>query len=144
MQDLLQADNGGRVMAGVGEELSEEVLAWVQGLRDNNLSFCLLSNSVISKRVDRVAEKFGCTNIRKARKPSRDGFNRAMKAMGTAPSETAIIGDQMFTDILGGNRAGIYTIMVKPMHKGEFVYTRFVSRPPERFLLRYFRKRGHL
>ena len=64
--------------------------------------------------------------------------------MGTRPAETAIVGDQMFTDILGGNRAGIYTIMVQPIHRQEFVYTRLVHRPPERFLLNLFKRRGHL
>ncbi len=139
---ILDLDN--TLVKWAQEDLSEEVTAWVQSLRDNNLKFCLLSNSVISKRVDRVAEKFGCINIRKARKPSRDGFNRAMKAMSSAAQTTAIIGDQMFTDIWGGNRVGIYTIMVQPMSKGEFIYTRYVSRPPERLLIRYFKKRGHL
>jgi predicted HAD superfamily phosphohydrolase YqeG len=67
-----------------------------------------------------------------------------MAAMNTAPAHTAIVGDQMFTDILGGNRSGIYTIMVRPLERREFVYTRFVSRPPERLLLRWFRNRGHL
>ena len=139
---ILDLDN--TLVGWAREELSEEILAWIQSLRDNNLNFCLLSNSVISKRVDRVAQVFGCPNIRKARKPSRDGFHRAMKMMGSTSSSTAIIGDQMFTDIWGGNRVGIYTIMVKPMSKGEFIYTRYVSRPPERILLKYFKKRGHL
>ena len=67
-----------------------------------------------------------------------------MAAMGTLPHNTAIVGDQMFTDIWGGNRAGIYTIMVKPIHPHEFPYTRYVSRPPEKLLLDYFRKRGKL
>ena len=139
---ILDLDN--TLVSWAREDLSKEILDWIQSLRDNNLNFCLLSNSVISKRVDRVAQVFGCTNIRKARKPSRDGFHRAMKTMNTVSSSTAIIGDQMFTDIWGGNRVGIYTIMVKPMSRGEFIYTRYVSRPPERILLKYFKKRGHL
>jgi uncharacterized protein len=67
-----------------------------------------------------------------------------MEAMGTTAETTAIVGDQMFTDILGGNRSGVYTIMVNPIHPREFAYTRFVSRPPERFLLKLFQRRGHL
>jgi predicted HAD superfamily phosphohydrolase YqeG len=50
----------------------------------------------------------------------------------------------MFTDILGGNRSGIYTIMVKPIHKHEFPYTRYVSRPPEKLLLGWFKRKGLL
>ena len=139
---ILDLDN--TLVRWAREELTEDILAWIAALRVANIRFCLLSNSVLSRRVERVAEVFGCPNIRKAQKPRADGFHRAMKAMNTTPATTAIIGDQMFTDILGGNRVGIYTIMVKPMSKGEFVYTRLVHRPPETLLLRLFRKRGHL
>jgi HAD superfamily phosphatase (TIGR01668 family) len=139
---ILDLDN--TLVRWAREELTEEILAWIDSLRKADIKFCLLSNSVLSRRVERVAAIFRCPNIRKARKPRADGFHRAMKTMNTTPATTAVIGDQMFTDILGGNRVGIYTIMVKPMSKGEFVYTRYVSRPPERFLLRLFQKRGHL
>ena len=139
---ILDLDN--TLVKWAREELTEDILAWVEGLRQAGIQFCLLSNSVLSRRVERVAGVFGCPNIRKAQKPRPDGFHRAMGAMNTTPATTAIIGDQMFTDILGGNRVGIYTIMVKPMAKGEFVYTRLVHRPPETLLLRLFRKRGHL
>lgn len=139
---ILDLDN--TLVRWAREELTEEIRGWVEGLRASGLKFCLLSNSVLSRRVERVAEAFGCPNIRKAQKPRPDGFHRAMKTMNTTPATTAVIGDQMFTDILGGNRVGIYTIMVKPMSKGEFVYTRLVHRPPETLLLRLFRKRGQL
>jgi HAD superfamily phosphatase (TIGR01668 family) len=126
------------------EEMTEEVVAWLQMLKDAGLKLCILSNSILSRRSERIAERLGCPNVRQARKPGKSGFRRAMEAMGTTPANTAIIGDQMFTDILGGNRTGLYTVMVKPIHKSEFAYTRFVSRPPERALLRWFRDRGHI
>ena len=126
------------------EEMTDEVVAWLQALKDAGLKLCILSNSVLSRRSERIADRLGCPNVRRARKPSRSGFRRAMEAMGTTPVTTAIVGDQMFTDILGGNRMGLYTIMVKPIHRGEFAYTRYVSRPPERLLLRWFRNKGHL
>jgi HAD superfamily phosphatase (TIGR01668 family) len=139
---ILDLDN--TLVRWAREDLTEEILAWIASLRGAGIKFCLLSNSVLGRRVERVAQVFGCPNIRKARKPRPDGFHRAMKAMNTTPATTAVIGDQMFTDILGGNRAGIYTILVKPMSKGEFVYTRLVHRPPESLLLRLFRRRGQL
>lgn len=126
------------------EEMSEEILAWLESLKEAGFQLCILSNSILSRRSERIAERLGCPNVRKARKPSRSGFHRAMEAMGTTPETTAIVGDQMFTDILGGNRSGVYTIMVNPIHPHEFAYTRFVSRPPERFLLKLFKRRGHI
>lgn len=139
---ILDLDN--TLVRWAREEVSPEIVAWTKKLREAGLDFCLLSNSVLRSRVDRVAKKLGCRNIHGAPKPKAHGFHLAMQTMGTTPSTTCIIGDQMFTDILGGNRVGIFTIMVKPIHKGEFLITRFVHRPSERFLLRYFRKKGHL
>ncbi len=126
------------------EDITLEILAWLNDLKSHHLKLCILSNSVLSKRSERIANRLNCSFVRQARKPSRQGFIKAMEAMGTHPASTAIVGDQMFTDILGGNRAGIYTVMVRPIQKHEFAYTRYVSRPPEKLLLKWFKKRGHL
>ena len=126
------------------EEITDEIMAWLTELQKMDIKLCVLSNSVLSMRSVRIAERLGIANVRQARKPAKSGFVRAMQAMGTTPENTAIVGDQMFTDIWGGNRAGIYTIMVAPIHHREFLYTKYVSRPPERLLLRYFKRRGHL
>jgi hypothetical protein len=126
------------------EEMTAEVTTWLAALQATGIRLCILSNSLLSRRSKRIAQRLGTANVDKARKPSRHGFLRAMAAMGTEPATTAIVGDQMFTDILGGNRSGIYTVMVRPIHRHEFVYTRFVSRPPERLLLKIFKRRGQL
>ena len=126
------------------EEMTAEITAWLEELKAAKLKLCILSNSVLGSRSQRIAERIGCAFVRQAAKPSRQGFRKAMQAMETDPAVTAIVGDQMFTDILGGNRSGIYTIMVKPMHKHEFPYTRYVSRPPEKLLMGWFKRKGHL
>ena len=124
------------------EKMTGEVENWLKSLQEENLRLCILSNSPIGNRSERIATRLNCAFVRHARKPARSGFRRAMSAMSTTIETTAIVGDQMFTDILGGNRVGIYTIMVKPINKSEFPYTRFVSRPPEKLLLKYFKKNG--
>lgn len=126
------------------EEMTAEITAWLEDLKAAGLKLCILSNSVLGSRSQRIAERIGCAFVRQAAKPSRQGFRKALQAMETTPEVTTIVGDQMFTDILGGNRSGIYTIMVKPMHKHEFPYTRYVSRPPEKLLLGWFKRKGHL
>jgi len=126
------------------DEMTREVAAWLEELQATGIKLCILSNSILSKRSARMAERLGTLNVGKARKPSRQGFRRALAALGTEPAVTAIVGDQMFTDILGGNRVGVYTIMVRPLHRKEFVYTRLIHRPPERLLLSLFKRRGHL
>jgi len=126
------------------EEMTAEIMVWLQELKSAGMKLCILSNSVLSSRSQRIAERLECSFVRRAAKPNRHGFRKAMQSMGTTPAETAIVGDQMFTDILGGNRSGIYTIMVKPIHAHEFPYTRYVSRPPEKVLLGWFKRKGLL
>jgi HAD superfamily phosphatase (TIGR01668 family) len=126
------------------EEMTQEVTTWLARVQERGIRLCIMSNSLVGSRSVRIAQRLGAVNVSRARKPSKQGFQRALIALGSDPAATAIVGDQMFTDILGGNRAGIYTIMVKQLHHHEFAYTRYVSRPPERLLLRLFKKRGHL
>ena len=63
--------------------------------------------------------------------------------MGTIPEETAVVGDQLFTDILGGNRMELYTIWTPPLSPTEFLSTRAV-RQLERMVIKRFRKKGIL
>ncbi len=126
------------------DEMAVEVTTWLQALLAANIKLCILSNSMMGKRSQRIAEGLKSAYVLQARKPAKQGFEKAMQAMGTVPATTAIVGDQMFTDIWGGNRTGIYTIMVKPIHPHEFPYTRFVSRPPEKLLLKYFKRSGKI
>ena len=57
--------------------------------------------------------------IYKAGKPNPENYRKAMKNMGTAERNTLFVGDQIFTDVWGANRAGIYSILVKPIHPKE-------------------------
>ena len=65
-----------------------------------------------------LAEALGIPYEGHAGKPKVGGFQRAMARMGAAPEETAIVGDQIFTDIWGGNRAGVLTLLVHPIQFG--------------------------
>jgi len=76
-------------------------------------------------------------------KPRRKGLAAALEMIGSESARTAMIGDQVFTDVLGGRRMGMYTILVKPMARREFVGTK-VSRLFERGLLAYLRRCGML
>jgi predicted HAD superfamily phosphohydrolase YqeG len=61
-----------------------------------------------------------------------------MDLLGTSPGETAVVGDQIFTDVLGGNRLGLLTILVMPISPKEFISTQLV-RKLERMVLRYLK-----
>lgn len=116
-------------------DFSAEVSCWMNEVRQRNFKACILSNNR-AKRVYALAEALGLPAVCHAVKPRRRAFCRALELMGTTSAETAIIGDQIFTDILGGNRLGLYTILVASMPGREFWVTRLINRRLEKFVLR--------
>ncbi len=94
---------------------SEELRAWIAQLQAAGIRPYILSNSRKSARVPRFAEALGIPFLRHAGKPKRAGFLRAMEEMGASPGETLMVGDQIFTDILGATRVGIRAFLVRPL-----------------------------
>lgn len=115
-----------------------QLSCWLQGLKNSGFSLCIVSNST-PDRGKELAAKLGLPAIWYAVKPRRKSFRRALKLMGLIPEEVAVIGDQIFTDILGGNRLGLYTILVTPISEKEFIWTRLLRRL-ENFVLRQMQK----
>jgi HAD superfamily phosphatase (TIGR01668 family) len=118
-------------------ELKHEVENWFELIKSMGFQACILSNNG-KKRTVQIADRLGIPFIHRARKPRRHSFLRAAALMGTKPDETAVIGDQVFTDVLGGNRAGLFTILIKPLSRREFIGTKF-ARSMEFFVLRSLR-----
>ncbi|HHY61325.1 MAG TPA: YqeG family HAD IIIA-type phosphatase [Clostridia bacterium] len=107
--------------------IQEKVRAWFAQLPQYNLKPCLVSNNSPG-RVQQVADQLGVPFISKAGKPRRRAFRKAMELLELEPQATAVIGDQIFTDVLGGNRMNLLTILVVPLNKREFIGTRLVRR----------------
>lgn len=120
--------------------IPEEVGIWFETIHRHGLKACILSNNG-QERVLKVADSLGIPYIYRAQKPRRGAFHRAVALMGAEIEETAVVGDQIFTDVLGGNRAGLYTILVVPIARREFLGTKF-SRAMEYFVLRRLAKRS--
>jgi uncharacterized protein len=108
---------------------------WLGHLRAAGLAACIVSNAGTAKRVRRVADRLGLPWVTRAVKPLARGFHRAMHLMQTEPATTAVVGDQLFTDILGGNRLHLHTILVDPLGPREGFTTR-LQRPFERMVKR--------
>lgn len=106
-------------------ELSEETVEWLKEAKDVGHRMCFVSNNS-DHRVREVADLVQVPFVARAGKPRRRSFRRALEIMRTSREETAVIGDQLFTDMLGGNRLGLLTILVTPISKHEFIGTRFV------------------
>ncbi|MHB1125390.1 MAG: YqeG family HAD IIIA-type phosphatase [Bacillota bacterium] len=121
-----------------GDHLRQEVVNWFNSLADYRITSCVVSNNG-RDRVARIADTLGIPSVPKAGKPRRRAFYQAMKVLGTQAHETAVIGDQVFTDVLGGNRLGLLTVLVVPVSRREFIGTRLV-RQVERLVLRSLNK----
>lgn len=118
--------------------VNQEVLDWFITIKERGFQACILSNNG-EQRVVGVAQRLGIPFIHRAAKPRRGSFYKAVKLMGVSARETAVIGDQIFTDVLGGNRAGLFTILVVPLARKEFMGTK-ISRAMEHFVLRRLTK----
>ncbi len=93
--------------------ISPEIMAWVKKAKED-FPVCIVSNSILRPhKVLGFAKTLGVPALALAFKPLPFGFWWAFKTLKTRPKETAIIGDQIFSDILGGNLLGLHTVLVK-------------------------------
>jgi uncharacterized protein len=122
-------------------EIPDEVAAWIARAIDCGMKLCIASNTRNTRRLNDISGRLGIPAISRALKPRKKGFGEAIQLMSAEKGRTAVVGDQLLTDIFGGNRAGLYTILVSPMHPREFIGTK-ISRVFEGMLLFWFRKTG--
>jgi HAD superfamily phosphatase (TIGR01668 family) len=134
---ILDLDN--TIVPWGAREVGPRLPTWIAAARAADLQLCIVSNNMGS-RVRSIADRLGVPLVTWALKPRRRAIRHALVVMGTTPDATALVGDQLLTDILGGNRLGLHTILVRPQSHREFVLTRLV-RLVERMLLRG--GRGH-
>lgn len=119
--------------------LRPEVVCWFEHLTGQGFKACLLSNNS-EERVLTVAQRLGLPYVYRAQKPRRIGFMRAVKLLQAAPREVAVVGDQIFTDVWGGKRSGLFTILVRPLSWREFPGTK-ISRCVEFFVVRRLKRK---
>lgn len=119
---------------------SPEIACWFRELKDRGFKLCIVSNNSPG-RVCSLAGPMDIPYVCRAVKPRKRPFRRAMELLGASPGETAVIGDQIFTDILGGNRLGLYTILVVPMSGKEYWATELINRRLEKIVLAGLKKK---
>lgn len=108
----------------------------------NSLGFscCLLSNNH-RERVELFTRNIQVNFVEDAHKPSVRGYEKAMETMGTTRSDTLFIGDQIFTDVYGARRAGLYSILVRPIHPKEEIQI-VLKRYLEKIVLHFYMKKN--
>lgn len=122
------------------EELPPTVLAWLKLLQNEGIGLCLLSNGK-PHRIGAFAETLRIPFVAKAFKPLPFGCHQGLKKLALPPTRAAVVGDQVFADILAGRLAGLFTILVQPTSPLEPWFTR-LKRPVERHFLRWWKARS--
>ena len=123
------------------KNFSPDISEWLSELKEQNFKLCIVSNNRRQHRVSYLAQALDIPYIYKAGKPRRKAFRRAMQLLSTDAITTAVIGDQVFTDVYGGNRVGLFTILVVPLPGKEFWGTTFFNRRLEKLVLSKIKKR---
>ncbi|MDQ0156039.1 YqeG family HAD IIIA-type phosphatase [Robertmurraya andreesenii] len=119
-----------------------KLIEWFDEMNKENIRITIVSNNN-RERVAAFADPLKIPFIFQARKPLGKAFRKAVADMGLKKEETVVIGDQLLTDVLGGNRSGFQTILVVPVASTDGFWTRF-NRMIERRILNWFRKKGML
>lgn len=113
---ILDVDN--TLVATHVKEASDKIIRYIKALKENDIMCIVVSNGA-KKRVEHFCKPLGIEFVFNALKPLGRGFTIAIEKLGLAPDNIVIIGDQLFTDVLGGNLKGLHTILVKPIDLNE-------------------------
>lgn len=138
---LIDLDN--TILPWRDRSVPQESYDWITRAQEKGVKLCIASNTHNPARLREVADRLGVPCFDKIGKPLRRGLQAAMETIGGTLASTAIIGDQIFTDIVGGNRLRILTVLVAPMHQREFFGTK-ISRLFEKPVLAWLSRRGSL
>ncbi len=115
---------------------TEKIIKLFSNLQKIGFKVCLLSNNK-KERVELFNEGLMLKAVYKAGKPSSKGINKMLSMLNANPNETALIGDQIFTDVWCGNRKGLYTILVKPVSTSD-EFTVRLKRGVEKIVLNLY------
>ena len=122
-----------------GAPATEESVELFRRLHEMGFSTCLISNNK-EPRVMPFADAMETPYVYKAGKPKRSGYQKGMEIMETGTQNTLFIGDQLFTDVWGANRAGLYSILVKPIDPKEEIQI-VLKRYLEKIVLFFYERR---
>ena len=108
---LLMLDFDNTIVPYTTDVPTQAFCQWLEKMQESGIQLCVVSNSR-KPRVPVFCEKYGMDCITHARKPFSKGIKQCLKRYGVQPTAAALVGDQIYTDTLGGNGAGVQTILV--------------------------------
>lgn len=114
---------------------------WCEELKNEGIKCIILSNSNKRSKVEEVAEKLNIDYIMFAKKPLKSGFKRALNKLELKPEEVAVVGDQLFTDVIGAKRMNMFSILVKQVGEKDIFITK-LKRPIENAIIKKYLEKG--
>lgn len=133
---LLLMDFDNTMLPYTSTEPTPELLRWLDTMKQAGVELCVVSNSRKAKASD-FCQLYGINCITRARKPFSKGLRQCLRQCGVAPKQAAMVGDQIYTDVLGANGVGAFSILVKPIHLHNiWLRLRHVAEQPFIFLAR--------
>lgn len=133
---ILDVDN---TLIDFNKKMLDNVENWCEELKKQGIKFCILSNSNKKEKIEMVANKLKIPYIYFGTKPFKRGFKRAIKMLEIENKNIAVVGDQIFTDVIGANRCKMFSILVEPIDQKDLVITK-IKRPIENFIINKYQK----
>ena len=133
---ILDVDN---TLIDYDKNLSKETIKWANDLAGQGVKLYILSNSNKKQKVKKVAEELGIEYEYFDKKPLKFGFKKVQEKLDEKPEHIGVVGDQIFTDVIGGNRCNMFTILVDPIAEKDIWITR-IKRPIENAIKNKYKK----
>lgn len=133
---ILDVDN---TLLYYNREMLKDVDIWCNRLKENGIKFCIVSNSNKKEKIKMIAEKLQIPYISFGMKPLKFGLKKAQKILGLDSKNIAVVGDQVFTDVIGANRCKMFSILVKPLEEKDIFITK-IKRPIENAVIKKYVK----
>ena len=133
---ILDVDN---TLIYYNKTLLEGADKWCEDLKNKGIQFCIVSNNSKKGNVKEIADRLGIKYISFAMKPMKRGLKKAQEIMNLGAKDIAVVGDQIFTDVVGANRLGMFSILVKPLERKDIFITK-IKRPFEEAVIKKYLK----
>lgn len=133
---ILDVDN---TLIDYYRNLSQETINWVKTMKQEGIKLYILSNTNNKGKVEEVSKKLNIKYEYFAKKPFKSGFLKVQKILQEPNQNIGVVGDQIFTDVIGGNRCKMFTILVEPIKEQDIWITR-LKRPIEETIKKHYRK----
>lgn len=134
---ILDVDN---TLIDYDKNLEEATIKWAEKLKEKGIKLYILSNSNKKDKVKTVAEKMNIEYDYFAKKPFKSGFKKVQEKLKEKPENIGVVGDQIFTDVIGGNRCKMFTILVEPIAEKD-IWITMLKRPIENAIKNNYKKK---